>query len=81
MDAISLKQEFEKDKEKSNDINYTQWLENKIIGAKDFEFISRQILKYLNENHHPHTSLYSDGISVDVSESSRNYNSNEYVVD
>jgi hypothetical protein len=51
------------------------------IKCDNLEFISRQILRYLNENNNPHTNLHSDGTYVEVLEGTKVFRTEEYIVD
>lgn len=48
---------------------------------EEFEKLARPLIKYLSENHHPHTKIIIDSVSAEMVEGITAFNTNEYLKD
>ena len=88
MKTINLLHEFFNSKSDSSTIEASEqerienafeiWYEEKL---KDFEFVSRLMIKHLAENYHPHTCCIVDSTSAEVFEGHKVVKTDEYLLD
>jgi len=58
--------------------DFEEWLEEK---SKDFDFVSRIMIKHMAENYHPHNYCLVDATHCEVLESQKALKTNAYLVD
>ena len=57
----------------------TQFLSH--VEANDFESACKPLMKYLCENHDPHTKVIVEGNCAVLLEGQKSFNTNEYILD
>jgi len=57
---------------------FEEWFEEK---SKDFEFVSRFMIKHLSENYHPHTTCIINSTYAEVMSGEKCITTTEYLVD
>ena len=48
---------------------------------RTFEDIAKDMIKYLNENHHPHTRIVTDSSTCEIVEGLKCFHTTEYIKD
>jgi len=67
---VSQQEQLQKD--------FQEWLDNR---KPSFEESARPLMKYLGENHHPHTSVYITNNRAELLEGLEAFGTEDYILD